>query len=1039
MNSKMVGKTTINNDKPQDRGVVERITEILDSEDWTQTNEFAELATEYATACTRMNERLAECRTHVDNGDFDAAQEAWDKAPKLTATVAMLDFPRAKDWRELCELYELSIAPSVDVALFNELRTRLQEQERLEPLLKKYRAVVHRGSTVEKLELLRLIHEKTEEKSVWKKELEKIERQRFRELADGAKKAIIGADRDSLEIFYRELMNTQWTVVPDERVLRKTRRELDKLCIRDLRKQADATLRELAEAYGDFDLDATTRLITEWDELCDEPLFEPEDTDATQVEDARNWALEEHESARRQARCDKHLSLLTQALEDHEFEDARKCMLKLEHEAYQIPEHLQQRFKALESEHELKQSRTFTLRLAMFAIAALLLAIAGFMAVNAYVKQRRIHHYVAEISACLKSGSIESARELLNKIEAGEPDLLASPKLARMVGEVANGEAGEAKRLARFEEMMAELKALNASNFEDENAAKNAFIQAQEMARLNDERARVAEVRVVFDKISGERQKVRDEAYVKACNELMKSIEQRLLIRNLEDDVAAYGRHLDELSAELLALVDADGISEDLKKEYDSALYSMINGAARRYNDAKSKRKKIDSMLAEMWNHLTPLDEYEKHLDSFLQAFVTEKEAEGLQQVMRKMQYYRAAAMLQEFSPTTATEKQVHELAKRMEEHPQCIWRDDFEVYSNTAESLLPNFAAAKETVESLESAPDFNPKYGKLFLYRFEDRQGRVVSKLLKDVQSYSAGDSYQYVGQLIDDRETFESGRQDGTAATFKGDGSGFSWRMARANDADQKNNEKLKCVLHAENFAPAKLRHAEVAKRIVFGLKDVPEEEFEAFILKQVTTIIESPCMAARVKLIAIRHLLSVLETVCSEDAKSYYATHVRNIDDICQRIGETDWIKAELDANTSKTMYEFLDGLPDFYQDRERAVADYNVRQHALGRMLTPVGVVAEPGQVKFASPELHGKANELWILDVDVENNAVRFVIVGEHGRLDENHRELQQRGVPLFSPLDERSTKALAEKLKRANSHLRETKNWPVSWPINAR
>lgn len=1022
------------------RQTTQRILDILDSEDWSKTDEFDQLTTAYAEACKQLNGRLEMCLKQLMQGDIDNAVNTWKENPPIPQAVKLLNFNRRAEWDELCDLYQLPQAPQIREERFLQLKEKLEEHKDIEPLLKKYRGKVHRGSTEEKLSLLRQIYKKSPEKTVWEKELVKLEKQRLREITASTKDAILNENRKTLDALHRELIDPQWKVSPDKTVLTKIEAKRAEFHKADLRKRADALLKEIAIAYSEFDLNNVLNLLNQWDKLVEDPLFSPVENDKTQIKDAREWADEESHRIRREEKCDKLFKLFTKAIDEHAFELAQKHKTQLENEDYEIPEHILNRFRSLEEEDKLARDRAFKQRILIAVCLLLLLGVGAWIGVNAYVNQRKIDKYVSEVSNHLTQGKLGTAENILAELKSDNPKTSDDPDVIRVVNELARKKAIEEKRKKRLRKSFADLETMQNSNFPDEEAAGKVFIRAEKIVKTPEEQARLNEIKVVYDSIKNERQTKRDREFLDKSEQVLRFVRNDLLSKNPADNFKAYNARLAELTQQAEEIYSAEKISAPLKREQSKILRKMISNAASRYQEARSRVEKMHTMLADIWTNTVPLEKYEKRIELFLQEFVAEEKAVGFQQVIKLMPYFKGAAVLKNFSPYSADKSQIIKFRNRLDNYPHSVWLEDYKLYATWMLKLIENTEKVKEGVKKLKDAPVFSDDCSKLYRYRFANRKGFVAAYIIQLFENKSRDEHFRYYGYEVEDRTMELPGIKNHAVRQFIGSGEGYSWSVIQGYEGEPATGDRnLKCVLHGDNFSPVQIEHAAIADRIALHVAEADAEELELVLLDELNFLVNTDKMALRVKLITIRHLLTLLRDIAGEEGAEYYTSYIDDIDEFAEVLGERDWVKAEIDKDKASHIMVFLDRLPDFYKKRYRECCKRLVLQVALNRLVHPVGVVKADYELEFTSDLFSNMADEIWILDVDHDESSARFKIVGRDGKIDPRFRSLLFKGQPIFSPLDGRSTADLAEKLQNKYLFLEQKANWPRAWPVNAR
>lgn len=231
--------------------LVDKIKRILADPEGVTEEELFALASEYATRCRRLNDRLSRAVYCVRTGalcEADRLEREWS----LLENFRELTFSGAEDWREVCRSLNCDVAAFASAENAAELQDFCDVYENSRELFSRLRRLAMTAAPLpERLETLYQLYVNFPQHQTLRHSIDTLEKARVEEITLGLKDS---ANRNSTSFLQESLAE----LVSPERINRPPRELIDKLnAALDQRQGVDAAarLRDVLERWASAKLD----------------------------------------------------------------------------------------------------------------------------------------------------------------------------------------------------------------------------------------------------------------------------------------------------------------------------------------------------------------------------------------------------------------------------------------------------------------------------------------------------------------------------------------------------------------------------------------------------------------------------------------------------------------------------------------------------------------------------------------------------------------------------------------------------------------
>ncbi len=1067
--------------------VLDLIKQFLSGSDQTDRPEMREAARQYADACTVAKEGLRACDELLSRGLLsDAIAKAESYNPSLLHMIRKLNFKEHADWLTFCLDYGWQVPPELDMDAVDRLEKAYRNAEAMRPLLEQWREIVRTGSIQSRLALARRIVALDPTNTAWRQNVVELERDVLATLIEEAKHAIENQNCERLKDIHQEIFHTGFSIQPEERVTRKIETVLKQYRKECLRRDADALVRSINEAYGMGDQNQLSGLLEKWDGLLHEEDFTPTGQELSQIGDARAWLENKLKEAAHAQEVIFLNNSLTDALErELPLPEIENLYYRLRQTGTDISPVLEERVRCFRENWELNQNRRHRLRMILAVAGAFAILISLFGGGWLYQKFRTESEAVSSVNKALSDGRPELALQLIDQYMKTHPGENSGSEILRLKAEAEKQKQERSRRNAEFNRIQNEFAALKQI---DNLPAR--ITQAEELRQkaaeyadpLNPEhQSRLAEMVKIIALDRHANQNSIDTRFITACGKISDNLsgienmrEQELLPANILEIKKRFAG----VSADVARLTAAEGVTQSIKDEELRRIDSRM-AADRKWMNMVFEIAELKSKLE---NSLS-LSDFEVFLKRYHEAC---RRMPG-----KKMEYaeapdwfdfYRGIGALDASSDIKADDFQkgfpfALKMVIKGNTPENCVWYADLiklQQLTDNMKSLSPELVAA--TIRQAETdIREMGDSYRGWFEMRLKKNNCYywLYTKTQSKIQFKQPGINRQVIGPTdckfifypILEKDTVPY-KMIFTAQAKKVGSNLFTIRMQPVDNETEISENTLRLLdigagYSFDNITPSDLaqlpeaQHYTESVKLVRGLGKLatgnssssPEKE----VADQIRILLEDTSMHPYPRLKMIARLVKLLREISPRYAELLTPAAVALSQTASQ---ECDWLQpVPVDSADYQTKIERWQNLPNeklksFMQFLARGTGASLENEHeiaflvtALSRQLKAVAVIVRNAKNRPSVRLLNepgSKIGELWMLRKGARS--LEFVIVSEPDKgectLDPEYAKEYFEGRILFAPADGKSTRDLAIMLSLPYPDKNAVK-WPASWPVN--
>ncbi len=671
--------------------LVNQIREWLNSPEQETSPVVEDLADRYAEVCRELNERLQRCNSYLDKGLRSEAVYETQLPPPLFETVKTLNFDEREQWKAFCEKKGLTVPPDLDTDTVERLQEECDKEEFLNPLLQKYRRLVHQGTVQERIDILHQIREHDPDNPSWAENLEPLEEERLPDLIATAESALEQNDLEEVKRVHQELTDSRNVVEPPADIVQRLESVLKQERRRQVRDTGEKLIAEISNAYHQSEFEHLKELISQWDTLCEDEDFSSTDEMTDTVAEARAWLEQEEQRREEEEKFQKALSETRQAVQSRS-PDEDEIISRWRHlESFgrdDVPADLHT--EVHETLSRIKRRRTQRRLLQAAGILVLLAAISG--AVALFVQQRARNQKrgtaVARLETLISNGRLDKAENYLQKIRAEYPALQQSDRVNNLKKEISDIRARKKTRQNKFDNVMAKLNRIEKNRYKAEEAKQKRLLKkAADLAYSSR-----AEQKIERWKLDRQlyRENQRQNAKQTIENKLRTvaaSVGEKRLPADI-DELEKIQRKIAERRAKLAGLDSLSRyMTESQKKQrktLDNKLASRSKEIDKKIVSIQNRAQKKEKLLAEVYKPIPDLKGYEKNIRELLSTFPDVPPASGLRKVLGRLAMYRDATALNSFElksmpPSRKKATAIADKLKNLEEGENSIWHADLQ------------------------------------------------------------------------------------------------------------------------------------------------------------------------------------------------------------------------------------------------------------------------------------------------------------------------------------------------------------------------
>ncbi|MEG2075847.1 MAG: hypothetical protein RRY34_05015, partial [Victivallaceae bacterium] len=557
----------------------------------------------YINGCQEVNRRCATCRALINEGKFDLCGQSAVTPFPLWEAAEMLQRVDVEKVRGICDLYELELPEAVNYRGIFQLRQECATEDKLEAVLRYYRANVRNFNVFEKIVVLRRIRRLDSDKSQWDRDLFELEDEYVSELKNQAIDAIKQHDLATLESCSAELNSPDLMRKVDKKVLDGCAKKIREFKIDHLRQHAAWLIEKINNAYSALEEESLAQLFSQWQQevLADE-LFAASEIDCTQIADPHKW-LEEQQLFRRTEQERKHrLKQLLNALDcSADNTEVEKLYSKLISGGDAVDEKLKRRVETFLENGRLTAARKRRNRIVIWSLVSSFLVILGLFFYNNYQKlaQRRTLLNFLEIR--ISDKDFDAAAAKLQEIKMNNPNLYMHPTVQAMLRKIDEAINNEKARVAKFAELTTSLNNIAAQGFaRGELIYLNGLKELETLALTVEEKAQFEQLKAMKQRFDDEKLAQLEQREIKNLERISQRIESldaeaenirfaqltdenQVLMSEL-DGIAQRGkasnllmRHVNDLQIRMQQIMSASQQREELRQKMSQKIAAIIS------------------------------------------------------------------------------------------------------------------------------------------------------------------------------------------------------------------------------------------------------------------------------------------------------------------------------------------------------------------------------------------------------------------------------------------------------------------------------
>ncbi len=557
----------------------------------------------YINGVRDINRRCAICRNLINEGKFELCTQTAVTPYPLWEGAELLQKIDSTKVCNICELYEIELPEAINYRGVFQLRQECAAEDKLESVLRYYRANVRNFNVFEKIVLLRRIKRLDSNKSQWDRDLFELEDEYVSELKKQAIEAIEKHDLATLETCASELNSKDLMRKVEQKVLDGCAKKIREFKIDRLSQHAAWLIEKITNAYSALDEEALTQLFAQWQQevLADE-LFAASGIDCTRINDPHKW-LEEQQLFRQAEQERKHrLKQLLNALDcSADNQEVEKLYSKLIAGGNAVDEKIRRRVEIFLENGRLAAARKRRNRIVISSFAGAVLVILGLFFYNNYQELARRRTLLNFLEISIADKNFDAAANKLQEIKSNNPNLYMHPAVQAMLRKIDEAINNEKARLARFSALTATLNNISSQGFiQGELNYINGLNELANLAISTDEKTKVEQFKAAKQRFDDEKLAKLEQREIKNLERISRRIdvleseaenmkfvkiteENQLLMSEL-DGIAQRGkssnllmRHVNDLQMRMQQVLNSSQQREDLRQKMSEKIAAIIS------------------------------------------------------------------------------------------------------------------------------------------------------------------------------------------------------------------------------------------------------------------------------------------------------------------------------------------------------------------------------------------------------------------------------------------------------------------------------
>ncbi len=450
------------------------------------------LASAYADEVDRVNQRLSEAVDLLRKGLRSEAIQRASLQPNVLDRAAELDFPEVGEWLEILQFLGVPVPALVDQNAAQQLNEAIVETQPLNELLRRHRKLAIAKAPLRwRLKVLRRIAQVDPMNHVWEEDLESWEQVRLKQIPAELTTAISEGDVGTVERIKDELTTESWRVEPGASLVDQATAAAQQFVYSRHVEQLRGIAPALHDAFSELNESLARQCRENWREVQAQMTAPPPVELEEQVAPALAWLEELDREAEMRRQRAAAIGLLESAL-DHKkpAADLQRAYANASRYDEPVPIELEQRFRVVVAEHELRAKRKAQAILVAIVATTLLVAVSlGYWQWNAK-QDKKVTSASSQMKTLLDEGKLNEAEQFWNRIRASQPSVASSAPMTSLQARLTEGIEQEKNRATQFANYLEQADNPDPAKIDD-----SALGKAESLASTESEKGKVFAVR----------------------------------------------------------------------------------------------------------------------------------------------------------------------------------------------------------------------------------------------------------------------------------------------------------------------------------------------------------------------------------------------------------------------------------------------------------------------------------------------------------------------------------------------------------------
>lgn len=402
--------------------IVKVVQTILDGGGSIDTHDPAMMANIYAGQCLALNDRLKACVGYLQRGMNAQAIATAHQEPPLIALCEEMGRLETAGWPNMCREKGWQIPVPLNRDALSQLRTRLETEVAIAPLLKKLRQANNLSNAGQCTAILREITKADPGNSRWKEQLIAFEIYRLQQVPAELERLQRENDLNGLAKLIIELKQ-EWITPVDAALVSHAESFVREALVKQLQEQEKTIIENINAAYGAKDVQLLGEAFTAWKHLEKSRYFKADNGLKPVYDKALNWYRRKVREFNEQKVRSQTLSLIEEKIAQNTDQGLKELWEKLKGFDEPLPKELEDKIQtvmavAKEARHRAQRRRKSRNALLMAAVGLCLVLFFIFYHykgikedVTAALDQAFLSQDIAEFNAVVES--MESEHGLL--------------------------------------------------------------------------------------------------------------------------------------------------------------------------------------------------------------------------------------------------------------------------------------------------------------------------------------------------------------------------------------------------------------------------------------------------------------------------------------------------------------------------------------------------------------------------------------------------------------------------------------------------